>query len=62
MDEIDEWFHTAGEIMESIMDLTEGCEHANEGLIGLCEAAELSEAVIEDKSTEGIIKYFVSGN
>lgn len=61
MDEIDEWFNSCGEVMDTVVELTEACEHANEGLLMLCEATELSQANIQDKTLEGIMRYFVSG-
>jgi len=59
MGEIDDWFHSCGDVMDTIVDLTEACENANEGLLMLIEAKELSDANIEDKSLEGVLKYFV---
>jgi hypothetical protein len=61
MGDIDEWFNTCGDVMDTVVELTEGCEHANEGLLMLCEATELSQANIEDRSLEGVVRYFVSG-
>jgi len=59
MAEIDDWFNSCGEVMDTIVELTEACEQANEGLLMLCEAKELGDQEIQDKSVEGILKYFV---
>jgi len=59
MPEIDAWFDAINEVMETIIHTGEACDEANEGVLLLCEAQEMIDAGVQDKTVQGVLNYFV---
>jgi len=57
--DIDSWFDSVAEIVNTVADLGEACDTAQEGIMKCLEATEMIEAGVEDKTVKGVVKYMV---
>jgi len=57
--DIDSWFDSVAEIVNTVKDLGEACDTAQEGVIKCCEAQEMIDEGVEDKSVKNVIMYMV---
>lgn len=59
LDDIDSWFDSVAEVVNAIDALGGACDTANEGILQLCEAKEMVDDNVEEKSLKSVLKYFV---
>jgi len=53
--EIDSWFESVADVVDSVVEMGEACDTANEGVLKLLEAQEVIDAGVEDKTVKGIV-------
>jgi len=57
--DIDDWFDSCGDVVELIVDLAEICDNAKEGVILLCDAKEMIDEGVEEKSVKTVIQFML---
>jgi len=62
LDEIDAWFDSVAEVVNTVADLGEACDTANEGILQLCEAKEMVDDGVPEKKFKNCIKIFCQNN
>jgi len=58
-DELDQWFDSVAEVVNTLAELGEACDQANEGILQLCEAKEMVDDGVKEKSVKSVFMYFV---
>jgi len=59
IDDVDAWFDSVAEVINTIKELGEACDTANEGVLKLCEAKELIDDGVKEKTVGAVVRYMV---